>query len=38
MSKLALVTHNLILMKGVEFLGDTKLKDIKVADCEKYRT
>ena len=31
-------THNLMLMKGVDFLGDTKLKNIKVSDCEKYRT
>lgn len=31
-------THNLMLMKGIDFLGNTKLKDIKVSDCEKYRT
>lgn len=31
-------THNLMMMKGVDFLGDKKLKDFKVVDCEKYRT
>ncbi|EEU18668.1 site-specific integrase [Lactobacillus crispatus] len=31
-------THNLMMLKGVDFLGEIKLKDIKVIDCEKYRT
>ncbi|AZN75896.1 site-specific integrase [Lactobacillus acidophilus] len=31
-------THSLMMMKGVDFLGEIKLKDIKVIDCEKYRT
>lgn len=31
-------THRLMMMKGVDYLRDIKLKDIKVLDCEKYRT